>query len=103
VSRNETAEQEVKGHFVDSLSTGRIAVIEAPADAPNAVWGGLLTCRAKFLGVKGAIISGQCRDLLELHELNFPVFSKGTSVFGAGILSHLPDCSVSNINSFTCF
>lgn len=58
-------------------------VINTPSTAVNAVWGGLMAKRAQILGVQGVIINGNCRDLVELQEMQFPVFSKGHSILSA--------------------
>ncbi|ORY06352.1 RraA-like protein [Basidiobolus meristosporus CBS 931.73] len=71
-------------HFVDTAPEGSVVVISAPAGAINAVWGGLMTTRAKHLGVKGVVIDGRFRDLEEQREMNFPIFARGLSCLGAG-------------------
>ena len=42
-----------------------------------ALWGGLMSTRAKHLGAAGAVLDGYSRDTPEILELNFPVFSLG--------------------------
>jgi regulator of RNase E activity RraA len=49
----------------------------------NAVWGGLLTARAAYLNVNGAVVWGNCRDQAEINAMNFPVFSRSVSSLGA--------------------
>lgn len=71
-------------HFVDEAdSENTILVVSAPLDAPNAVFGGLLVTRAKHVGIKAAIISGNCRDVEELDDIGLPVFARGNSILGA--------------------
>lgn len=43
-----------------------------------ALWGGLMSTRAKTLGANGAILDGYHRDTREILELGFPVFSAGS-------------------------
>ncbi|KAF8222925.1 RraA-like protein [Tricholoma matsutake] len=69
-------------HFVDTAPAGSIIVIDAPSQAKNAVWGGLMTAGAQARSVNGVVISGRCRDLAELRALQFPVFARGTSTLG---------------------
>lgn len=45
-------------------------------DVKNAVWGGLMTARAKAKGVKGVVVDGRVRDLNEHREMKFPVKKK---------------------------
>ncbi|KAK9720625.1 hypothetical protein K7432_004004 [Basidiobolus ranarum] len=71
-------------HFVDTAPEGSVVVISTPANSINAVWGGLMTARAKHLGVKGVIIDGRFRDLEEQREMEFPIFARGLSCLGAG-------------------
>jgi regulator of RNase E activity RraA len=39
----------------------------------NAVYGGLMTHRARASGAVGTIVDGRIRDLQEHREMNFPV------------------------------
>ncbi|KAG5638450.1 hypothetical protein H0H81_012515 [Sphagnurus paluster] len=72
----------LSAHFVDTAPAGSVIVIEAPAHAKNAVWGGLMSAGAQARSVTGVIISGRCRDLSEHEALNFPVFARGHSTLG---------------------
>ncbi|KAI9595397.1 RraA-like protein [Syncephalis fuscata] len=69
--------------FVDSANAGSIIVMSTPAGSINAVWGGLMSTRAKYLGVQGVIIDGCCRDVEESRAMGFPVYARGTSCYGA--------------------
>ncbi|KAI9599623.1 RraA-like protein [Syncephalis fuscata] len=69
-------------HFVDSANAGSIIVMSTPAGSINAVWGGLMSTRAKYLGVQGVIIDGCCRDVEESRAMGFPVYARGTSCYG---------------------
>jgi regulator of RNase E activity RraA len=73
-------------HHVDAIPSGKgvVVVISAPGIAQNAVWGGLMSTRAQVLGAKGVVVDGRIRDLIEHEQLKFPVWSKGTSIMGAG-------------------
>ncbi|KAG1449562.1 hypothetical protein G6F46_009907 [Rhizopus delemar] len=51
-----------------------------PTDHFNAVWGGLMTARARAKGVQGVVIDGRVRDLNEHREMKFPVFAKSHSI-----------------------
>jgi len=69
-------------HFVDTAPEGSVIVIDAPPQAKNAVWGGLMTAGAQARGALGVIISGRCRDLAEHRSAGFPVFARGHSTLG---------------------
>jgi regulator of RNase E activity RraA len=44
----------------------------------NAMWGEMMTTRARVLGAKGAILNGYIRDTRAVKALNFPTFSFGS-------------------------
>ncbi len=43
-----------------------------------ALWGGLMSARARALGAAGAVLDGFHRDTREILALGFPVFSQGS-------------------------
>ncbi|MCT4713316.1 RraA family protein [Enterobacteriaceae bacterium H11S18] len=43
-----------------------------------ALWGGLMSTRARHLKAAGAVLDGYVRDSNEILDLNFPTFSHGT-------------------------
>lgn len=47
--------------------------VSSPAGAANAVYGGLMSMRARASGAVGSVIDGRFRDLQEQRELGFPV------------------------------
>ncbi|MCG9536178.1 RraA family protein [Providencia huaxiensis] len=62
---------------LDNLKEGEVYI--ASGSSHNyALWGGLMTTRAKKLNAAGAIIYGYSRDKREILELDFPVFSLGS-------------------------
>ncbi|ORZ01039.1 RraA-like protein [Syncephalastrum racemosum] len=63
-------------HFVDAAIEGSIIVISAPPDVKGAVWGGLMSARAKAKNVHGVVIDGRVRDLREHRSMEYPVFAK---------------------------
>ncbi|TFK26497.1 RraA-like protein [Coprinopsis marcescibilis] len=70
------------GHFVDGVLKDHVVVIDAPPEAKNAVWGGLMSAGALTRGATGAVISGNARDLAEHRSLKFPVFARSHSTLG---------------------
>jgi len=46
-------------------------------------WGGVLSAGAKVRGVRGVILDGPTRDADEAKELDFTIFSKGTTALTA--------------------
>ncbi len=61
---------------LDDLKPGEI-YITTGASPRYALWGGLMSTRAKSLGASGAVLDGYHRDTLEIESLGFPVCSKG--------------------------
>ena len=43
-----------------------------------------MAARMKHLGAEGIVVDGRVRDVVALNETQLPVWSKGTSVIGAG-------------------
>ncbi|RKP23989.1 ribonuclease E inhibitor RraA/Dimethylmenaquinone methyltransferase [Syncephalis pseudoplumigaleata] len=72
VSVNDMGAPKPSEHFVDSAQPGSIIVMSTPEGSINAVWGGLMSTRAKYLGVQGVVIDGRCRDLDEHRAMAFP-------------------------------
>lgn len=66
--------------FVSSwLLDSQFKIEFAMAGLKSAAWGGLMTARAQFRGVKGVVVDGRCRDLAEHREAGFPVGHAGHS------------------------
>lgn len=61
---------------LDDLKPGEIYVCSG-GSYRFALWGGLMSTRAKELGANGAVLGGFHRDTNEILGLGFPVFSTG--------------------------
>jgi regulator of RNase E activity RraA len=61
-----------------------IAVISQPAGQSCAVVGGIMAARAKYMGAQGLVVDGRVRDVVALNQTQLPIWSKGTSIIGAG-------------------
>jgi regulator of RNase E activity RraA len=62
---------------LDDLKPGEVYVC-AGAAPRFALWGGLMSTRARRLGAAGAVLGGFHRDTREILQLGFPVFSEGS-------------------------
>ncbi|KAI9646919.1 hypothetical protein NHQ30_004919 [Ciborinia camelliae] len=71
-------------HWVDLTVPDSIVIITQPEGQKNAVLGGIMALRAQVLGAKGVVVSGRVRDLDELEATGIPIWSRGTSIVGAG-------------------
>ncbi|WWC63046.1 uncharacterized protein I303_105645 [Kwoniella dejecticola CBS 10117] len=82
-----------QGHYIDSVTPGSVLFMSAPANLPNAVYGGLMSMRAKTLGAVGTVVDGRLRDLAEHRNMGYPVFSRDV-----GITAGQEVCYSSEIN-----
>jgi 4-hydroxy-4-methyl-2-oxoglutarate aldolase len=62
---------------LDDLKPGEVYIC-AGASPRYALWGGLMSTRARMLGAVGAVMDGFHRDTQEIRRLGFPVFSRGS-------------------------
>lgn len=58
---------------IDSVPSGSVLFISAPPKTVCAVYGGLMSTRAKYLGAAGTIVDGRIRDLQEHRDLDYAV------------------------------
>ncbi|KAK6820786.1 hypothetical protein PG987_015186 [Apiospora arundinis] len=62
--------------YMVNVPAGAVVFVSAPAGTPNAVYGGLMSTRARALGAVGSVIDGRFRDVQEQRALGFPVFAR---------------------------
>ena len=62
---------------LDDLKEGEVYVATGNASPYYALFGGLMSTRAKHLKAAGAVLDGYVRDASEIEELGFTVFSRG--------------------------
>ncbi|KAI0908327.1 RraA-like protein [Ustulina deusta] len=63
-------------HYIDHVPEGAVVFVSCPPKTPNAVYGGLMSTRAQFLGAVGSVIDGRFRDVQEQRDLAYPVFAR---------------------------
>ncbi len=64
---------------LDALSVaqaGDVIVVSAGGETETSVWGGLMAGLCKQKGITGAIVDGAIRDIDEIRDLQFPIFSR---------------------------
>jgi 3-hexulose-6-phosphate synthase/6-phospho-3-hexuloisomerase len=60
---------------IDKAKNGTVLVINA-SSGHTAIWGELATWSAKLRDLAGVVIDGAVRDIDDLFEIDFPIFSK---------------------------
>ncbi|MDP4104373.1 MAG: RraA family protein [Bacillota bacterium] len=63
---------------------GDILVVDAKGDQYRAIAGDFVVGMAQTLGVGAIVVDGVIRDIEGIKKLNFPVFSRGTTVAASG-------------------
>ncbi len=61
---------------VDNLKPNEV-YISSGSSPTYALWGGLMSVRAMYLGAAGVVVDGYSRDAREIRSLKFPCFSYG--------------------------
>src|SRR4051812_44773357 len=60
--------------MIDSIPEDAMVLVAADHDIDAALWGGLMSTRAKARGAVGAVVNGGIRDLEQIVTLEFPTF-----------------------------
>jgi regulator of RNase E activity RraA len=61
---------------------GDVVVVDAGGETETSVFGGLMGSLFKNRGVQGAVIDGACRDIDELRDIGFVLFSRAVTARG---------------------
>jgi 4-hydroxy-4-methyl-2-oxoglutarate aldolase len=67
---------------IEQCQPGDILVVGCTTDNTDGMFGDLLGTSLKARGVKGLIIDAGCRDVAELKQMGFPVWSRAISAKG---------------------
>ena len=70
------------GDYIDDVEAGQVVVLDNGGRENATVWGDILTWVAHRRGVAGTVIDGACRDIDELRDLGFIVFSRTVTARG---------------------
>lgn len=77
-----------KGDLVDPLKAlemghpGDMIVVDAGGDTETSVCGGLMGGLAQNRGIRGMIVDGAGRDIDELEDINWPIWTRAITVRG---------------------
>lgn len=69
---------------IDEAKPGDIIVVDSKGDTYRAIAGDFVVGMMQTMEIGGLVVDGVIRDLEAIKELNFPVFSKGTTVASSG-------------------
>ncbi|OGL63947.1 MAG: hypothetical protein A3I72_06305 [Candidatus Tectomicrobia bacterium RIFCSPLOWO2_02_FULL_70_19] len=76
--------EKLPAHHVDAAPPGSVVVISSPPGVTTANWGGMMSTRARAMGLAGTVVDGRARDIEEHRALGYPVFARGVSIHGSG-------------------
>jgi len=62
---------------IDALKKDDLMVVASNGSTSAALWGELLSTAARCRGATGAVIDGFARDIKQIEEMQFPVFTTG--------------------------
>jgi regulator of RNase E activity RraA len=65
------------GHMIDAAEAGDVIVVDNGGHAVS-TWGGLASYAATLKGIARLVVDGGVRDVEEIADLGFPVFSRHT-------------------------
>ncbi|KAL9009441.1 MAG: hypothetical protein Q9173_005531 [Seirophora scorigena] len=85
IPKHEEPMTTVEGHYpisiakIDHVPPEHILFVAGPKGTVNALYGGLMSRRAKARAVTGTVVDGRIRDIQEHRDLGYPVFARDTS------------------------
>lgn len=62
--------------MVDAIEKDSFVLVASDTPIDAALWGGLMSTRAKIRGARAAAVTGGVRDIEQIHTLGFPVFGE---------------------------
>ena len=72
---------ELELRAVDECAPDDVLIAAASGSMRSGIWGELLSTAAGNAGCAGAIVDGAVRDVKQMKEMGFPVFTRGTCIY----------------------
>jgi len=69
---------------VDEAPAGSVWVVASGTEQLLSMFGDIIVLACKKKGMVGAVTDSGCRDVAAMDEIGFPVFAKGTVLYGPG-------------------
>ena len=69
---------------IGAATPGDVLVVDSKGDTYRAIAGDFVVGLMKTMGIRALVVDGVIRDIVAIKELNFPVFSRGTTVASSG-------------------
>jgi 4-hydroxy-4-methyl-2-oxoglutarate aldolase len=67
---------------LDVVKPGEVVVVDAAGETETAVWGGLMAQLGQQQGIAGVVVDGSVRDIDEMRDLKFLLFSRAVTPRG---------------------
>jgi regulator of RNase E activity RraA len=69
---------------IGEAKTGDVLVVDSKGDTYRAIAGDFVVGLMQTMGISALVVDGVIRDIVAIKALNFPVFSRGTTVASSG-------------------
>lgn len=69
---------------IGAATPGDVLVVDSKGDTYRAIAGDFVVGLMQTMGIRALVVDGVIRDIVAIKDLNFPVFSRGTTVASSG-------------------
>lgn len=69
---------------IGTAKPGDVLVVDSKGDTYRAIAGDFVVGLMQTMGIRALVVDGVIRDIIAIKALNFPVFSRGTTVASSG-------------------
>ncbi|MHC0429374.1 RraA family protein [Streptomyces sp. O3] len=66
--------------YLDEVPAGSVVVVDNGGSTQCTNWGSLLTTVARRRGIRGTVLHGSARDLTEIRDVAYPLYSTGVTM-----------------------